>query len=101
MKKLTAEDLLALKYGDSVYRYNEYSNDMLPLKYVARMPGNEDYLIFCAGEVLLHLYIHIDGTFKNEWFSGDFNIDVVDELEIKRLEKRLDLLKERSKTIKR
>jgi hypothetical protein len=92
MKKLTAEDLFALQYGDRVYRFN--GSDMHPFQYVGRMPSSpKSYLIFSDGEKLTHLYIHTDGSFKNEWFGGNYDIDFVDSLEIERLEKRLEYLK--------
>jgi hypothetical protein len=93
MKKLTAEDLFNLNYGDRVYRFN--GEDMDSFQYVGRMPSSPDrYLIFSEGEQLTHLYIHTDGTHRYEWYGGDYDIEFVDRLEIKRLEKRLAELKE-------
>lgn len=94
MKKLTAEDLFSLQYGDRVYRFS--GTDMHPFQYVARMPSSPDrYLIFSEGETLTHLYIHTDGSFRGEWYSGDYDSDFVDSIEIERLEKRLETLKNR------
>jgi hypothetical protein len=96
MKKLTAEDLFNLNYGDRVYRFN--GNDMYPYRYVGRMPSSPDrYLIFSEGEQLTHLCIHTDGTYRYEWYGGDYDTEFVDRLEIERLEKRLAKLKERNK----
>lgn len=94
MKKLTAEDLFNLQYGDRVYRFD--GNNMHPFRYVARMPSSPDrYLIFSEGETLTHLYIHTDGSFRNEWYGGDYDSDFVDKIEIEKLEKRLEKLKNR------
>ena len=93
MKKLTAEDLLNLKYGDTVYKFD--GNDMHEFRYVHRMPSSPDrYLIFSCGETLIHQYIHTDGTYKGDWYSGDYDIEFIDNLEIELLEKRLAKLKE-------
>ncbi len=93
MKKLTAEDLFNLNYGDHVYRFD--GDDMQPYSYVGRMPSSpERYLIFSEGEQLTHLYIHTDGTYRGEWYGGDYDTEFVDRLVIKRLEKRLAELKE-------
>ena len=95
MKKLTAEDLFNLEYGDRVYRFN--GTDMHPFRYVGRMPSSpEQYLIFSEGEHLTHLYIHTDGTHRYEWYGGDYDTEFADRLAIERLEKRLAKLKERS-----
>ena len=92
MNKLTANELLALKYGDKVYRFDD--KYMHPFRYVGRMPSSpERYLIFSEGETLTHLYIHTDGTFRYDWYSGDYSTEFVDKLEIERLEKRLEYLK--------
>jgi hypothetical protein len=97
MKELTAEDLLNLNYGDRVYRFN--GTDMHPYRYVGRMPSSPDrYLIFSDGEQLTHLYIHTDGTHKCDWYSGDYDREFVDQLEIESLEKRIARLKERNKS---
>jgi hypothetical protein len=92
MKKLTVDDLLNLKYGDKVYKFN--GTDMDQFQYVHRMPSSPDrYLIFSAGEKLIHLYIHTDGTYNGEWYSGDYSIEFIDNLEIELLEKKLEKLK--------
>ena len=94
MKKLTAEDLFALQYGETVYRFRGLS--VQSFQYVGRMPSSPDsYLIFSEGEMLTHLYIHKDGTFRDEWYGGEFNSNIVDLIEIGRLEKRLEELKSR------
>lgn len=96
MKKLTAEDLFGLKYGDRVWRFNGI--EMHPFRYVARMPSSPDrYLIFSEGETLTHLYIHTDGTFRNEWYVGEFDSDFIDSLEIESLYKRIEQLENRKK----
>jgi hypothetical protein len=95
MKKLTSEDLFNLQYGDRVYRFD--GNSMHPFQYVARMPSSPDrYLIFSEGETLTHLYIS-NGLFRYEWYSGDYDSNFVDKIEIERLEKRLEKLKDKSK----
>lgn len=92
MKKLNTEDLLNLQYGDKVWKFN--GTCMYSFDYVARMPSSPDrYLIFSEGEKLIFLYIHIDGTFRGDWYSGDFDTDFIDNLEIEKLEKRLAELK--------
>ena len=96
MKKLTPEDLFALQYGDKVYRF--YGDNFHPFQYVGRMPSSpERYLIFSEGETLAHLYIHTDGTHRGDWYAGEFDSDVVDAIEIERLEKRIEQLKNRGK----
>lgn len=67
MKKLTADDLRALKWGDKVYRFK--GKDYRVLRFVGIMPGNKNYLIFCEGEYLEHLYISPkDNSFKWDWY---------------------------------
>lgn len=93
MKKLTAEELLKLSYGDRVYRVNR--SGAMPFRYVGRMPScPERYLIFSEGEMLTHLYIHESGNFKDIWLTGEFDANVINALEIEYLEKRLKILKE-------
>lgn len=99
MKNLTAEDLFALQYGDQVYRFDGTNFDSF--RYVGRMPSSPDrYLIFSEGEKLAHLYIHTDGTFKGEWYSGKFDANVWDELEIKSIELKIESLTNRLNWIK-
>ena len=96
MKKLTSEDLFNLQYGDRVYRFD--GENMHPFQYVGRMPSSPDrYLIFSEGETLTHLYIHTNGAFRNEWYGGDYDSNFIDKIEIERLEKRLEKLKDRLK----
>jgi len=94
MEKLTAEQLKALKHGDKVYRFD--GRYFRRLYFVALMPNSPDYLIFCDGEYLTHLYISSkDNTFRDEWYDGS-NYDsefVVDQM-IARLEKDIQSLKE-------
>jgi hypothetical protein len=96
MQKLTAEDLLNLQYGDRVHKFNGRCMDSY--RYVGRMPSSPDrYLIFSEGEKLIHLYIHLDGTYKGDWYNGDFSIEFVDQLELERLEKRIAELRKSMK----
>jgi len=93
MKKLTAEDLFALQYGDRVYKHSGMGN-FTAYRYVGRMPSSpERYLIFSAGESLTHLYIKTDNSFYFDWYSGDFDSSFADKIEIEELEKRLEYLK--------
>ena len=98
MKKLTAEDLFALQYGDRVWRFNGELTQSF--RYVGRMPSSPDrYLILSDGEMLTHIYINTDGEIYGgyEWYSGDYDKKVFDLIEIEVLEKRLEKLKERIK----
>lgn len=96
MKQLTADDLFALKYGDRVWRINGYNAQQF--RYVGRMPSSPDrYLILSDGEMLTHIYIHTDGTFRDVWYSGEYDGKVFDLIEIEKLENRLQKLKERIK----
>ena len=91
MKRLTAEDLLNLKYGDKVYlRQKSYST---PYRFVGLMPSSKRYIILSCGQNLKHLYIREDGTFIGEWFGGKFDEKVLIQLEIETLEKELQSLK--------
>lgn len=68
MEKLTAQQLKSLNYGDKVYRYSQ--GEFRSLRFVAMMPGNENYLIFCDGEYLTHLHISSkDSSFSYNWYS--------------------------------
>ena len=92
MERLTAEQLLSLKYGDKVYfRRGSYIDGY---RYVGRMPSSENYLIFSMGETLKHLYIsEKDNTFRGDWFGGEFDEKFIIQLRIKELEKELEELK--------
>ena len=92
MKRLKAEDLFNLKYGDKVFqRQKSYTQTF---RYVGRMPCSPDqYLIFSCGEILKHLYISSTGSFKGEWFSGDFDDKFFIQLQIDSLEKELETLR--------
>lgn len=93
MKRLTAEELLNLSYGDRVYRVK--GGVVMPFRYVGRMPSSPvRYLIFSEGEMLTHLYINESGEFKDIWLAGDYDDNVINALEIEYLEKRLKILKE-------
>lgn len=92
MIKLTAEDLLELEYGDYVYRRN--GSYCTHFRYVGRMPSHHMYLIFSAGEKIVHLYIRNDGTFNGEWFGGEYDHKMIIKLQIKDLQKELKSLKE-------
>lgn len=92
MKKATKEDLLALVYGDEVYLRN--GSFATKFDYVGRMPSSPDgYLIFSRGETLKHLYIGKDGTFRGEWFIGEYDNKFMINLRIEELEKELSDLK--------
>lgn len=96
MKKLTTEDLFNLKYGEHVFRFN--GKIMEPFRYVGRMPGSPElYLIFSQGERLVHQYMPTYTEQIYEWYGGDWDINFVEELEIRRLEKRLAELKKYKK----
>lgn len=95
MKKLTAEELLALEHGDRVYlRKGPYC---FPFRYVGRMPSHDMYLIFSSGENLKHLFIRSDGTFNGEWFGGEYDYKMIIKLRIKELQEELKSLKEKLK----
>jgi hypothetical protein len=92
MKKLTAEELLSLQYGDTVYfRTGSYTDSF---RYVGRMPSSERYLIFSCGEKLKHLYIGEDNAFRGEWYSGVFDDKLIIKIRIEELEHELKTLKE-------
>jgi hypothetical protein len=68
MEKLTAQDLMDLRHGDSVYQFKGI--DSRRLHFVGKMPKNENYLIFCDGQHLEFLYIdEKTGVFKHDWYS--------------------------------
>lgn len=93
MKKLTAEDLHNLKHGDEVYRFIN-SNGFRRLLFVSKMPKDANYLIFCDGEYLTHLYINPkDNSFRDDWYSGEYNERFEGELMIKYLEEKVESLK--------
>ena len=72
MKKLTADDLRNLKWGDKVYRIS--GRNHRGLRFVGFMPGSPCYLIFCDGEYLTHLYINErDNSFHDEWYGGEYD----------------------------
>jgi hypothetical protein len=91
MKKMTAEDLLALEYGDSVFlRHDSHTTTY---RYVGRMPSSKRYLIFSNGENLKHLYIGEDNSFRGEWFSGEYDDKFMLQIRIEELEKELEFLR--------
>lgn len=96
MKKLTAVELLSLKYGDIVYfRTGSYTTTF---RYVGRMPSSQRYLIFSCGEKLKHLYIsEKDNSFSGEWYQGEFDDKFIIRIRIDELEKELETLKEELK----
>ena len=71
MKKLTAEDLMSLKYGDKVWRF--FDGECEGFRFVAIMPSNKRYLIFEHGEKLIHLYVADRGVFKGDWYGGEYD----------------------------
>lgn len=93
MKKLTADDLLALTFGEKVYLVK--GEHIVGYRYVGRMPGSEDrYLIFSAGEDLIHLYINkATKEFRGDWYSGPYDSVFVGNLLISILEDRIDSIK--------
>lgn len=78
MRKLTAEDLKNLSYGEQVLRIQD--GDHMTFRYVGRMPSSNKYLIFSQGEILKHLYISDDGRFLGDWYSGEYNSEFVGNL---------------------
>jgi len=93
MEKLTAEQLKALKHGDKVYRFD--GHNFRRLYFVGLMPKSPDYLIFCDGEYLTHLYISSkDNTFRNEWYDGNYDSEFVGNQMIARLEKDIQNIRE-------
>lgn len=92
MKKLTAEELKSLNYGDSVW-FVDSSMQFRRYRYVGRMPSSESYLIFSAGEDLKSLYINPKGEFYGEWFSGVYNQKFVLQYKLEKVEKELTDIK--------
>jgi hypothetical protein len=96
MQKLTANDLLNLKYGDTItqVKNNGYASQY---RYVGRMPSSpNNYLILSAGEKLIHIYIPSTGILKEVddcWYGGDFDVNFTDKLMIEYHEKQIELLK--------
>jgi hypothetical protein len=91
MKKLNANDLLSLKYGDKVFfRNGSYTTTF---RYVGRMPSSERYLIFSNGENLKHLYISdLDDSFRGDWYGGEYDDKFIIRIRIKELETELETL---------
>lgn len=96
-KKLTAEQLQNLSYGDAVYKFQGVN--CRKLRFVGKMPGNEAYLIFCEGEHLEHLYIHTDktfnvqGVFRGDFYSGDLTSEDIGKLTIEYIDAKIEDLK--------
>lgn len=79
MKKLTADRLRNLKHGDTAIRWNGVS--FRELRFVGLMPSCSNYLIFSDGEYLTHLYIdEKDNSFNADWYSGEYDSNLVAEL---------------------
>lgn len=95
MEKITAEQLLNLKYGDKIYLVNKSYADSF--RYVGRMPSSERYLIFSCGETLKHIYVNEDGTFRGNWYIGEWNDEFCIKLRIEELEAELKTLREELK----
>jgi hypothetical protein len=91
MKHLNSNDLKSLEYGEKVYRWDK--NNFKGLRFVAVMPTSKNYLIFCDGEYLTHLYISKEGEFSNEWYSGEYDSKFVGELYMENLESRIETIK--------
>lgn len=94
MRKLTAEDLRNLKVGEKVYRHSGRS--FRKLHFVGIMqPADPNYLIFCEGEHLEHLYIsRKDDSFRDDWYGGEYDSKFVGELKIKQLEREIESVKQ-------
>ena len=91
MKRLTSEDLNRLQYGDIVYKFKGV--DYRKLHFVAKMPNDKSYLIFCEGEHLEHLYIHTDGTFRGDFYSGEVTLEDLGKLLIENIDNKIEDLK--------
>lgn len=89
MKKLTADELRNLKYGQEVVRFE---NGMARgLRFVAKMPSCEHYLIFEDGEYLTHLYLSSKNeTFLGDWYEGPWDSAFVGDLLIKWHEEKIE-----------
>lgn len=93
MKKLEAEDLFALQHGDRVHRLD--GTKFKRLTYVARMPRTKNYLIFCEGEYLTHLYINPkDNSFYCEWYGGEYDAKFLGKILIEKLKKEIKAIED-------
>lgn len=92
MQKITTEQLLNLKYGDTIYLVSKSYVDNY--RYVGRMPSSQRYLIFSYGETLKYIYVNKDGTFRGNWYIGVPDVSFCIELRISELEEELKKLKE-------
>jgi hypothetical protein len=95
MEKITAEQLLNLEYGDTIYLVNK--SFAYSFRYVGRMPSSQRYLIFSSGETLKHIYVNKDGTFRGNWYIGEWTDEFCIKLRIEELEAELKTLKEELK----
>ena len=86
MNKLTVQDLRSLKPGDKVYKNSGLT--FRTLHFVGNMqPNSPNYLIFCDGEHLEHLYISDkDDSFRGDWYNSKF----VGEIKIKHLKEQIE-----------
>lgn len=92
MKKMTAEDLRNLKYGDKVYSF--INGKFEGYDFVDIMPASKNYLIFSDGENLTHLHISPkDNTFHGDWYSGEYDSDFVGYLLIDYYQKKIDYIR--------
>ena len=91
MKKLTAEDLMSLKYGDKVWRF--FDGECEGFRFVAIMPSNKRYLIFEHGEKLIHLYVADRGVFRGDWYGGEYDSKSVGRLIILEHKRRIESTK--------
>jgi len=92
MNKMTFQDLKSLAWGDTVYRFS--GRDFRKLRFVGFMPGSSNYLIFCDGEYLAHLYINEkDNSFNYDWFNGEYNSAFVGNLKIAKLQEDIESIK--------
>ena len=88
MKKLVAEDLLNLVWGERVWRFD--GHHIRGLYFVGRDPKSERTLIFCDGSYITSIYINQkDNTFFGEWYSGEYDPIKVGELMISELTKEI------------
>ncbi len=92
MKLMTAADLKALSYGDTVYRFAD--GRFRKLRFVGLMPSCKNYLIFEDGEYLTHLHISSkDDSFNGDWYSGKYSSKFVGEKMVEALERKIKVIK--------
>jgi len=90
MKKLTANDLRNLKHGDCVFQFKGIQERKL--HFVGKMPNNKNYLIFCEGEHLEHLYINNVDNFKWDWYSESLSSEEIGLIIISKIDDKIKSL---------